>query len=84
MELNQTVINQLEVPIETVWDQIGSDALEAFPDTDNEGAIELCIDASRLITIADNPIAQALVKDLVEEHGYVPVLKFLAKRIRLN
>ncbi len=83
MNLDQDIINRLERPIRKTWDYIGPDALEAFGDTNNEGAIELCLDANRLVTAAEDPNAELLVLHLIDEHGYTEVLKFLAKHIDL-
>ena len=77
------IIDRLEPPIQKVWDCIGPDAIEAFGDTNNEGAIELCLDANRLVTTAEDPNAEFLVLHLIDEHGYTKVLKFLAEHIDL-
>jgi len=82
MKLDQTVINQLRQPIYTVWDYIASEVGPIVGD-DNLGAIELCIDAGRLSSIAENPQATQLIQDLVQEHKYIPVLEFLDKQIAL-
>lgn len=77
MQLNKEVINRLQKPMWATWNYIGHDAMEFCED--NECAIELCIDADRLSSCADDPEAQQLVRDLIAEHGYNKVLKFLSK-----
>ena len=74
-KLDQTVIAELRAPIWVCWNYIASDCEV----DDNECAIELCIDANRLTTCAEAPEAEALVSELIKEHGYNKVLKFLSK-----
>lgn len=65
--------------ISIVYGMIGYDLPS---DTDNEEAIECCIDASRLQTNGF-PEAHTEVMTLISEHGYVPVLETLSKKICL-
>ena len=67
--------------IVNTWDSIASDAYEMCED-DNEIAIELCIDASRLAMngYAD---AQAEISALCSQHGFGAVREALSKNIQL-
>ena len=80
MKLDNAVVDQLRHPIWLVWNYIGSDCIDSVDD--NECAIEMCIDADRLTTCADAPEADKLVGELVREHGYNKVLKFLSNNFR--
>ncbi len=52
--------------------------------TDPEEMVELCIDASRLITCANSQAAEDEVMALIKEHGYDAVLKAGAKFVPCN
>lgn len=80
MKLDQAVVDQLRNPMWKVWNYIGSDCIDLVDD--NECAVEMCIDADRLTTCADAPEADKLVGELIREHGYNKVLKFLSKNFR--
>jgi hypothetical protein len=75
MQLDKAVVDQLRHPMWLVWNYIGSDCMV----DDNECAIEMCIDADRLTTCAEAPEADKLIGELIKEHGYNKVLKFLSK-----
>ena len=80
MKLDQAVVAVLRGPINNVWQQIASDLFECDPDLDNEGAVESCIDANRLLLNGNNKEADDLVHTLCKEHGYD---KVLSKNIQL-
>lgn len=77
MQLNKEVIARLNTPMWATWNYIGHDVIEFCED--NECAIEMCIDADRLASCANDQGAQDLVRELIAEHGYNTVLKFLSK-----
>lgn len=79
MELNKDFLKQVEYSIAAGWDYIAGDMPE---DVDNEEAIETVIDANRLSMIG-HKAADDLIMQAVKEHGYVKVMKFLTKNIRL-
>jgi hypothetical protein len=81
MQLDQAVVTQLSNPLWKVWNYIAADCYEMC-EGDNEIAMEMCIDANRLSTCVDEPVAEALVMSLIKEHGYPKVLKFLSKNFR--
>jgi hypothetical protein len=70
-----------ERAILSTWDSIASDAYELC-EGDNEIAMELVLDASRL-TMNGYPASDAEIKHLCLEHGFGLVCKILAKRIQL-
>jgi len=49
---------------------------------DNDEAIEVTIDANRMATMGYEA-ADFLIMKLVKENGYLPVLKYLSKKISL-
>lgn len=67
--------------IVNTWGSIAEDAYEMCDD-DNEIAIELVIDASRLKT-AGYPEAGKEISNLCMEHGFGVVRAALSKRIQL-
>ena len=79
MKLDKAVVERLATPIRATWNYIGHDVYEMC-DGDNECAIEMCIDADRLTTCGNDATAQQFVRDLIAEHGYPKVLKFLSKQ----
>jgi hypothetical protein len=81
MKLDKTVVETLKKPINATWNYIGSDVYEMC-DGDNECALEMCIDADRLTTCGNDASATTLVRDLIKEHGYAKVLKFLSRNFR--
>lgn len=81
MKLNQEFINRVKEPIYSVWQSVGPDALEFTED--NLEAIEICIDADRLINVTEDKEAQDMIGMLIAEHGYIRVLRFLGKHIKL-
>lgn len=82
MKLDHNVIEQLSNPINQVWQYIGGEVEEMVGDANDE-ALELCIDAGRLTTVANSPSADELVSQLIDEHGITQVFDFLNENIRL-
>lgn len=82
--------------IETVWNAIAPDVLEADEFNirhklnkrrmDNLDAIEACIDADRLETFdeEDGEQAHALIRALYDSRDYAGTLRYLAKHININ
>ena len=77
----KAVVKDLTKPIHAVWDQIAPDA-EEMCDGDNECAVEMCIDADRLL-LTGNDAAQLVLRTAIAEHGYVSVLSALSAEIFL-
>jgi hypothetical protein len=65
----------------STWNGIASDAYEACDD-DNEIAIELVIDANRLLS-AGYPDADREIRDLCMQYGFGVVCSALSKNIQL-
>lgn len=80
-------IDQLVDPVLVVWNAIGYDveeSLQAMGDElDNESAIEMCLDADRLLLNGHDAAAHQLLRDLCREHGFGQVVQGLAKRVTL-
>lgn len=83
MKLNEEVIAKLSQPIQQSWQCIAGDVLTDNPDIDNDEAIEMSIDADRLLITIDDVESHELINALVDEHDYIPVLEFLSKHISL-
>ena len=78
--LNDAQLKTVRMAIDATYDQIGSD----LGADDDEQAIEGCLDADRLSAFADKgKEAYDILRPLYKEHGYVAVLKYLAKKIHL-
>lgn len=73
--------------IQEVWQEIGSDTMmcaqECGEEVSNEEAIESCIDADRLTTIAQSPESDAEVSLLIKQHTYTGMMKQLRKELQL-
>ena len=76
--LDTAVLKVIRPAMLATWNYIGSD-VEEMCDGDNEQAVEMCIDADRLLICGKDAAAHALVSALIAQHGYVKVLKFLEK-----
>lgn len=63
------------------WNQIAPDAME-FCDSNVE-AIEMCLDADRLLLNGEDPEAHALAHELGVKYGFSALCKFLSKRVSL-
>lgn len=68
--------------IRKVWNYIGMDVEDACGNN-NEGAIEVCIDADRLVSCGHSPEADKIVTDVLKTTDYSTVLKFLSMAIPL-
>lgn len=79
MQLNEEFLNQVKGPIRSVWNYIACDMEECT----NDIAIECCLDADRLTTMADRPDVHQLIRDAISEHSYSKVFNYLKKNIRL-
>jgi hypothetical protein len=71
--------------INNTWVNIVADVSLYEEMESNESAIELCIEGNRLGELGGQRgrEADALMKQLVKEYGFFPVLKFLASKTRL-
>ncbi len=72
---------KLEEAVFNVWQTIGSDAME-FVESNKE-ALELCIDADRLLLVGGDMEADKFVKDVVQEYGIDILLDELDRRLTL-
>lgn len=85
MELNKASVEILRHPLHHVWNSIGYDMQEVCSESgdviDAAYIIEVCIDANRLSTYGgdDGEAADKVVLQLIKEHGYRNVVKFLAE-----
>ncbi len=85
--LNKALADKLHGPIMRVWNYIGYESMQLAQECGermtNAAAMEGCIDANRLSGCANDPVSDQLVSDLIDEHGYDKVSKFLCKHIKL-
>jgi len=71
----------LKKAILQVWNDIAPDVEDFHPD--NEDAIEMCIDADRLVTFAKSQEAKDQLRALLDQFGYQATLTYLASHINL-
>lgn len=86
MTLNEG-LDQLVNPVLVVWNAIGYDVEESLQamgeELDNESAIEMCLDANRLLLNGNDAEAEALLDRLCREHGFSEVVRGLCRRVTL-
>lgn len=82
MQLDQHFLNTVRAAVNTAWQQIAWD-VDALCES-NEEAVEMCLDADRLLINAEDQVAHAAVKMAVQANGYQPTLQFLAQNISLK
>lgn len=75
-------LSHIKNAVYITWEAIGPDAIELVGD-DNLEALELCLDADRLNTHNKDQMGVLLFNELIDEFGYVAVLEFLNKHIKL-
>jgi len=80
--LSDTVVARLRTPIGRTWQAIGYD-IEPLVGTDNESAIEGCIDCERLMEFGGDREAQQIVENMIAEHGYAAFIQALSRKIHL-
>lgn len=69
--------------IYAVWQQIGHDVLACCDADDNEGLVEMCIDADRLVCFGEHEAA-ALLNTILKDNSYPAVLTELSSLISLG
>lgn len=77
---------QLRRVFSDTWQAIGHDVLAAAPDTDNEQAIEACIDLAA-VEVYGGENAHEVMEELqrcFKQYGYAKVLKLIAKTVQIN
>lgn len=79
--LNKDFVNAVKRAIQTTWGAIAPDAAEMCES--NEEAMEMCLDADRMLTFGKDKAAYDLVTQAMTQCGYLPTLKFLAASIQL-
>lgn len=81
MQLDTHFINTVRAAVNKAWQQIAWDVMELCED--NEQAVEMCIDADRLLLNGEDQVAHAAVKMAVQQNGYHKTLKYLAANIQV-
>ena len=80
MKLDQDFLFAVGGPIRQVWYAIAADM---DPDCNNQGAIELCLDADRIVFFTKNQQAEDLISAAIDEHGLDAVYSYLSANINL-
>lgn len=75
------ISKNLKSAINSVWQYIGGEFPEDIP---NEDAVEMCLDADRLTSCADNPEAHREYQELIKTHGFTKVLVAVVDVVSLN
>jgi len=78
--MDNDVLNILAPAIVRTWSYVVFDVEEI---SDNEEAIELCIDADRLKFTGNSPEANNLIIELCKEYGPMAVISWLGKHVQL-
>jgi hypothetical protein len=81
MATSETKLDRLASAIYRTWDQIAPDAME-FVD-DNVCAIEMCLDADRLLLNGEDPEAHALAREIGVKYGFSKLCEYLSKHVHL-
>ena len=85
--LDNEVLRVVRGPINSVWSTIGTDCEEACAiagdELTNEIAVEACIDANRIEQFTGRKDVDKYISELIKQHTYAKVLKFLSKNILL-
>ena len=86
MDLNEG-LDKLVQPVLVVWNAIGHDVEASLQDMgeelDNEAAIEMCLDANRLLLNGNDQAAEDLLNQLCRDHDFGQVVKGLSQRVVL-
>ena len=86
MTLNEG-LDKLVQPLLVVWNAIGYDVEESLQacgeELDNESAIEMCLDANRLLLNGNDAEAEELLNQLCRDYDFGQVVKGLSKRVTL-
>lgn len=80
--LSDTVVARLRTPLVRTWQAIADD-IQAEVGTDNESAIEGCIDCERVMEFGGDREAQQIVENMIDKHGYTAFIQALSRKIRL-
>jgi len=85
--LDNEVLRVVRGPINSVWNTIGMDVEEACAisgdELTNEMVIEACIDANRIEQFTGRKDVDKYILELIKQHTYAQVLKFLSENILL-
>ena len=73
------VSQSLSAAVYRVWQQIGFDMPE---DTDNECAVEVCLDADRLVSFGE-AAADAEYRSMIAQYGYPVTFAALCKAVKI-
>lgn len=83
--MSLTLSPNLISAIKNVWSQIGSDlesnCAECDEELTNDVAFEACLDADRILLVANNQPAHEELKSLFKEHGWSKVVKAAQRHI---
>ena len=80
--LSDPVVARLRTPLVRTWQAIAYD-IQAEVGTDNESAIEGCIDCERVMEFGGGRDAQQIVENMIDKHGYTAFIQALSRKIRL-
>ena len=85
VELNEAFISAIYDSCMSVWHQCGQEVVmlaeTAGYEVTSEACWEVILDAGRLGEI--DPVAEKLVDAACDQHGYMKVLRFLGRKVRL-
>ena len=74
--------HDLKLSIYAVWNDVVADIENTkMP---NNHAIEICIDADRLLTSAKDPASNTLVKTICQKDGFEALMRKLTREVKLT
>lgn len=81
MQLDQHFLNMVRPAVQKAWQQIAWD-VEGLCENNLE-AVEMCLDADRLLLNAEDAVAHSAVKMAFRTNGLEATIRFLSSNIQL-
>jgi hypothetical protein len=80
-EVDMEFSENLKAAVIEVWDMIAYDVGTV---QNRAHAVEMCLDANRLLLLGGNILADAELRALYARHGYSVVIKALSEQVELD
>ena len=77
-------VSKLKYALRLSWEYVAQDLDEEdYNSCTNRDAIEIAIDADRLLMLGNDKEAHAYLRECIVNHGYEAVLDFLSENVRV-
>ena len=77
-------VDKLKDALNTSWQYVAQDLDDEYYNScTNRDAIEIAIDADRLLMLGNDKEAHAYLRECIVKHGYGPVLDFLGENVQV-